>query len=448
MEPLSVHGVGNPYFWLLMIGFAVLLFSFVKKPRETIDFIPALPFAFLPFLSNRHALPAVMVMVPIICKKIQGVVFDLESRNCSEVISETPAETASAEEIPWSSAPRSKEIFTVLSFLLFPGFFLIFGGNLNNSRPAKPVLFPREPAFWTEGRKSPYPEGALYFLEKNGISGNIFCPESWGNFVSFYLQPSISNFSRRPFIHGMGQTYPDQLMKDYLLILNDLTLRNRIIADYGIEIFLLPISKTGEPNEGWHLSRYLAGNKEWRLIYWDDFSYMYIRHDLLRGGTAFPDYSLIDPAGFFIEPAMFRKLASSSAFLEQLSEAVKTPEGSTVVCTNSWLAEVLEMNGRIDDSLKIRERLQAARPDDFLANYNLGMAYARIGKASDSLVFLEAARQIQYWNPLVLFNLAVSYFNRKEIEKGFELLDKCLTASPTFEPAVKLKALLESSGFE
>lgn len=263
----------------------------------------------------------------------------------------------------------------------------------------------------TEFPRDTYPEGAVRYLGQHPVQGTLFNSYHFGGFLVFRHAPAM--------VHGMTPTYPNQVVFDYVSMLEEPARQQELIDKYSIGAFLLHYAEPGEAHN--LLVRRLAQDPDWSLVYFDDVCMLYVP----RTEHA---YRAVNPG---LEDPFTGALEAARAELE-----ARLREDPGIVLAWSLLGQ-----------LELRERHWAEAEKAFTAaltlyendlNARLGRAQARanLGDAGGALDDLKHAVAFRPNSPVAHYNLAVLYHNqnmqseaRKEAEKAARL---------NFPPAEKL----------
>jgi hypothetical protein len=376
LTPLE-HYFTSPYGILLIFGilsFIAVAFFDIKKLSHLILFIP---FGVLPFFNSRHVLAASMVITPIIVGNFAVVVPMFLSK----------------------MTPKWNRVSRICLLLIFP-ILIIFFWNIFIVPKPKPLVMAAEEsnlARITQNPGSPYPDGAIRFLNRKGIKGNMFCPFHWGNFIIFYENPytpkpgSRDAISGKPFIDGMLQTYNNKLLLDYMSLLRGEN-RDKIISDYSINLFLLPYPQS--PDDSFlGLGEYLKNSGEWSLIYWDDASYIYAKNSLIAENKDIISYKNLDPGPLHLMGGG-RTPDETDAYLSDLDRSLTTDYGDKVLKTFVWKGVILFKKGDIDGAISALEQGKNIDPKSVNVTFNLAVANLKKGNIAQGRHYLEQCLKI------------------------------------------------------
>jgi hypothetical protein len=403
MIPADLTIWAKPYGILLIFGGLSFFALFFIDRKKLADLLIFLPFAILPFKSTRHMMPATVAIAPIVASGVAAVLAYLMEK-----------------KEKWGNAVK------IAVFSLFPIILVAGGSYFLQARIRPPATATLDESIAYE-YESPYPDGAIRFLNRRGIEGRLFCPYHWGNFIIFYENPFLPKedipmggrseenqmsaervILRKPFIDGMVQTYPRILLDDYMAILSKPAERPALLDKYKIDLFILPYPESLQ-DSFYSLITYLLSGKDYRLLYFDDTS-MIIGKD--RRFSHEPCYRALNPAELHLRSAAPGD-RPVEAIIKELRESRMTEPGRQVVKSYIWEGMLLFRKGKFDESIAVLVQGERFAPKNALLLYNLAVAYARKGDA----------------------------------RSGIDYLQRSLRADPSFKPALQLRdALLKSSG--
>ncbi|HVA39844.1 MAG TPA: hypothetical protein VNF49_04220 [Candidatus Binataceae bacterium] len=111
-----------------------------------------------------------------------------------------------------------------------------------------------------------YPAGALSFMRKRNLQGNVLCEFEWGEYLIWHAAPAD-----KIFVDGRYDTaYPPEVIHDYLLFRFDLPGGAHVLDAYPHDFVL--ISTAAAPAR--HL---MERRNDWKLLYRDDDALLYAR---------------------------------------------------------------------------------------------------------------------------------------------------------------------------
>ena len=114
-----------------------------------------------------------------------------------------------------------------------------------------------------------FPEKAVEFIEKNSPDGKIFNHFNWGGYLIWELYPRY-----KVFIDGRSLNL--RALSHYTYMLWDPSTATKLLNGYGIRTVIIP---PGNPftGEAYELVKILDFDKQWHLVFRDQFSLVYVR---------------------------------------------------------------------------------------------------------------------------------------------------------------------------
>lgn len=114
-----------------------------------------------------------------------------------------------------------------------------------------------------------YPDGAVSFVERSGIKGNIYNDLQTGNYLIWRFYPK-----RKIFFDGRLEVHDEELYREYVRLIEDPGLFwPKIAKKYNINYVLL--AHTEEGIDG--LLTYLFSDPGWKPVYFDDMSVIFVK---------------------------------------------------------------------------------------------------------------------------------------------------------------------------
>ena len=111
----------------------------------------------------------------------------------------------------------------------------------------------------------PYPAGAVAFMQKHDLHGNILGDFGWGEYLIWHTAP-VS----KVFIDGRYDTvYPYSIIDQYIGFYFDLNGARTVLTNYPNDLVLIPPTSRAYT--------LMAGQTEWKLIYRDPDSALFVR---------------------------------------------------------------------------------------------------------------------------------------------------------------------------
>ena len=115
--------------------------------------------------------------------------------------------------------------------------------------------------------ESDTPVAVFDFIESEQLTGHIFHPQSYGDYLIWRLWPH-----QKSFVDGRVHIFGGELVKDYVNVHHDSCWEKRL-EPYDIDYLLLKAS--GESSEG--LQKSAAESPNWELLYKDELSVLFRR---------------------------------------------------------------------------------------------------------------------------------------------------------------------------
>jgi hypothetical protein len=114
------------------------------------------------------------------------------------------------------------------------------------------------------------PVGAMDYIETHSLTGNIFHPQAYGDYLIWRLWPR-----QRSFFDGRVHLFGEPFVREYQMIYNDSHGEERL-GKYNIRLLLL--SKSEEKPEGRKMIDRVRGSGDWKLLYEDNISILFEKH--------------------------------------------------------------------------------------------------------------------------------------------------------------------------
>jgi hypothetical protein len=110
-----------------------------------------------------------------------------------------------------------------------------------------------------------FPVAAAEFMDKQSLKGNLFTTDQWGGYLIYRFYP------RYPvFFDGRSDMYGEEIMKDYLKLVNLEYDWKNVIEKFKIEWMLLPFDVP--------LAAALKDLREWKVVYDDHHAIIFLRN--------------------------------------------------------------------------------------------------------------------------------------------------------------------------
>jgi hypothetical protein len=157
---------------------------------------------------------------------------------------------------------------------------IVLGGLAGALAVAGGFFSPRLPTF------QPYPAGAIAFMERHGLRGNVLTEYVWGGYVIWHESPQS-----RVFFDTFDERYPGSVQTAYLEFMDgNRAESDRILKQYPSDYVLLPV-KSRETDE-------MMNRRNWSLAYRDPVAVLFVRVHGASSQTA-AEISTAAPTSFF-----------------------------------------------------------------------------------------------------------------------------------------------------
>lgn len=218
----------------------------------------------------------------------------------------------------------------------------------------------------------PYPEGAVSFIKNQNIEGNMLNTHGWGGYLIWELHPQVKIYIDNRFFHKI-------FFEEYFAILSGNPGWLNILDKYGINIVLLNFSFSDDMN----IRDRLFNSSEWRLVYWDDYSLLYLKDE-----NRFEDIN--DKYSMHIVNPDIGRFNVSQTDMAKLSKGYEEVKENIENAESSWMAKF--MLGNIQYSLNDKEASVKSYEEALrlsvgpapALDFNLAKAYMSLGKLTEA----------------------------------------------------------------
>ncbi len=328
-EILEWRGLFESHYTFLLIVtiISILLFLYNWRNNSIKDWLIILIFTSAAFWAWRNAYELLVVSTPY---GVMGLNKILERFKSTErLISD-----AMREIIP---------LFLVIIFLstfMMNDFYSLIGHGANPHR---------------------YPAGAMDFVDKLNIEGNIFNSFNFGGALAFRFYPE-----KKIFIDGLSSGIATEFLSQYVEAVENGEKFEKLVEEYDIKIIIV------ESDRG-YIKRGVFDPGRWKLVYWDDVSMVLLRSDVLP--ARIQSLEVGDPSDIIFE-ALRIPVESSDYFLKELRMSRNIADSFIV---NLAIGLLLRRQGRIDESIDALENAYLRQPFSFICMFNLAESYKDAG---------------------------------------------------------------------
>jgi len=349
-RPIDFSRIFYPY-WI-MFGLTILALGLSRKKIDFTDLALFLVASYLSLSLRRHIELFVVFISPILAKHLNII---LKKR----------------------VALRPKIRLFPISSLIFILIIVWMGIRLPSQLGIEERLFP---------------DKAVDFIEENELSGNLFNPSGWGGYLIWRCYPEC-----RVFIDGRCLVYGERIYEEYGAIFRgeprpSIEERGKpawenLLDRYRVNLALIDYSgKRSRPN----LRDRLYKSQDWRLLYWDDKSMLYIRN-----------------------------LPQNQELINRLGYRFLNPDGESIDVERS------------EQVIKELKRKLEEDPSSYLAHHLLGMTYGEKGKFDLAVEEFKEALKLNPEEATVHSNLAVAYFKKGLFDEAIREFREALRLEPT-----------------
>jgi hypothetical protein len=244
----SLQGIVQ--FYIPFFATILVLLLSERRPRLT-EMMLYLGFSAFGLTATRNAVWFVVVSAPILARYLPHV-------HWSSVLGPQRLGLQSRATLPVQQNPRREGEHALLNFAI-AGLALVIAGAQSP---------------WLQKRLHPgslfdskTPVGAMDYIERHSLIGNIFHPQAYGDYLIWRLWPK-----QRSFFDGRVHLFGEPLVRAYQQIYND-THGEELLGAYGIRYLLL--SKVEKEPEGKKLIDRARKSGSWKLLYEDNTSILF-----------------------------------------------------------------------------------------------------------------------------------------------------------------------------
>ncbi len=273
------------------------------------------------------------------------------------------------------------------------------------------------------------PQWAADYISKNKPEKEIFNPSNWSSYIIWRLYPSY-----RVLIDDRGASaYSTNTWQDYQNIESGAKNWEELCDRYGVNLFLIPARQ-----EMYKLIERLWGTPNWRLVYWDLGSLIYVRDiPANRSMISSFEYKNFDPKkeelDYWMESFRFQSVSEIKRFLKDFPNRLKP---------RSFLAMQYMNAGRPREAAAEYETILTINPKAPTVHHNLGLIASFLGDKKKAEEEYRKEIELNPSFPPALNNLGRIYFQRKELEKAEEFFRKALKIDPNYTHALNNLALI------
>lgn len=387
-----------PFIMAPLVILTFILNLFFSKTRRTVSLIHlilVIPFLYLSFTAMRFIFLAAIISGPVVARNISGLFKD---KRWEGLLS------------GWVGVA-----LTGIVILIYPLLILKYDiGPFSNERKITGFGINYDEV----------PEGALKYMDRRGIYGDVFNLFQWGGYITWRDFPR-----RRPFIDGRGFLDAGLLEKTVQFRKQSAVVRE-LEERYNFQAVLItyPILITDTP-EAFADIDIAFHNLDWALVYWDDNSLLYLRRYKDYDRIIKEDeYRYIKPANGIrgIKPKIHDRDFRENLKRELERNAMETGSGRAY----TLLGFVYNESGQFNEAINAFNRALKTGKGHVLDIYDgLAYAYLQLGDVKNSLRFYGKALSI-YRSPTILYKVGVIYLSEKKDKEALKYLNEALSKNP------------------
>ncbi len=387
-----------PFIMAPLVILTFILNLFFSKTRRTVSLIHlilVIPFLYLSFTAMRFIFLAAIISGPVVARNISGLFKD---KRWEGLLS------------GWVGVA-----LTGIVILIYPLLILKYDiGPFSNERKITGFGINYDEV----------PEGALKYMDRRGIYGDVFNLFQWGGYITWRDFPR-----RRPFIDGRGFLDAGLLEKTVQFRKQSAVVRE-LEERYNFQAVLItyPILITDTP-EAFADIDIAFHNLDWALVYWDDNSLLYLRRYKDYDRIIKEDeYRYIKPANgiWGIKPKIHDRDFRENLKRELERNAMETGSGRAY----TLLGFVYNESGQFNEAINAFNRALKTGKGHVLDIYDgLAYAYLQLGDVKNSLRFYGKALSI-YRSPTILYKVGVIYLSEKKDKEALKYLNEALSKNP------------------
>lgn len=227
----------SPFKYLLLLLIAILGFS--RERLRLVELLLLLTFLNMSLYSVRYIPLFAIIAAPVLMHHGDTLLNNARGR-CATFLTKKAdniaAMDASSGGLPWLIAAMAAVMWFAAS------------GNIKHGFDPKTK-----------------PVAAVRFIEQAAIPGNMFNNDEFGDYVIYAAWPRY-----KVFFDGRSDMYGSARLREYKQVINFEDGWEKVIENYRINWIFI--------GENSHLSRYLATQKEWALVYSDKVAHIFVRN--------------------------------------------------------------------------------------------------------------------------------------------------------------------------
>jgi tetratricopeptide (TPR) repeat protein len=267
-----------------------------------------------------------------------------------------------------------------------------------------------------------FPEGALAYMDKEGITGTIYNLFQWGGYITWRDFPV-----RKPLIDGRG-FLDERILEKVTSAHNYPESLDELEEKYGFDSVLINYVDEGAGTLDYDTDRIMR-HPDWALVYWDDFAMVYLK----RGGThgdiiKEDEYKFVKPSNLISAAASrLTNKEYRDQFVNELQRNISTTQSSLAYFFLGYVySEAGNYRGAIDAYSRVRSHpMHDSTPS---AYFGIAYAYGQMGDVESSLnYYLKSLELVE--NPTIFYKIGLAYLSKGDKSNAVRYFEKALSGN-------------------
>jgi tetratricopeptide (TPR) repeat protein len=330
---------GAPYIVSALLGLVFLLWV---KRLSIVSVLLVLPFVYLGLSARRFVFLLAIVSGPVLVRHLRLFIGRLRSE-------------------------RSNVAGLVLGATVAVLIIAASGFFITGQRPLADPF--RVPGFGIN--YEPYPEGALRYLDRIGMTGRLYNPLKWGGYIAWRDYPG-----RLTIIDGRGYV-PSGLLDPIHSATGNPAAFRTLQQKYGFEAAVVEFPKDAHEVFGSALPDFDLGLPvpEWALVYWDDLSLVYLkRGDRFSEVIERDEYRHVKPANGIT--GLKQKLRDPNLFEAVVAELKRNIAETQSSIGYMYLGLAYIDAGDFAKAIEVLSQVRNFPLRNYIQNANIGLGFA------------------------------------------------------------------------
>lgn len=294
---------------------------------------------------------------------------------------------------------------------------------------------------------SSIPEGALSYMDRNGIMGRVFNEFGWGGYIVW------RDFPRREVFIDPRTQLSSEIMDNFFLAADKPAVLDYLEKRYGFESVLIAYPSFVPPAISEKEEDAALLNPKWALVYWDDQALVYLK----RGGKYASiikkdEYMFVKPAN---SAAIYKRHLEDESFrIKLIEELWRNVSETRSKKAHSFLDYIgaehfsrgVQAYEKQDYLLAIEEFKKSieAAPSDPTTYCNLGYTYYDMGILDKAFEYQHKAIDIDPNLAYAHYGLALTYMRWGDNNKAIQHFKDYLRIEPSGQFSGQAKDAIKS----